>query len=49
MFNMSSAMAGQFSEAAHQMAERIATLGPNPLKQTEAGRVPPEADADAVK
>jgi coenzyme F420-reducing hydrogenase delta subunit len=32
MFNMSSAMAGQFAEAAREMTEKIAELGPNPLK-----------------
>jgi coenzyme F420-reducing hydrogenase delta subunit len=32
MFNMSSAMASQFAEAAKEMTERIAEIGPNPLK-----------------
>ena len=32
MFNMSSAMAGQFTEAASQMSEEIDRLGPNPLR-----------------
>ena len=32
MVNMSSAMAGQFVEAAEQMCQTIAELGPNPLR-----------------
>ena len=32
MFNMSAAMAGEFVAAATHMAEVIATLGPNPLR-----------------
>ena len=32
MFNMSSAMASQFAEAATQMSEVITGLGPNPLR-----------------
>jgi hypothetical protein len=32
MVNISSAMAGQFAEAATQMSQRIARLGPNPLR-----------------
>jgi coenzyme F420-reducing hydrogenase delta subunit len=32
MFNMSSAMANGFSNAASEMNERITTLGPNPLR-----------------
>ncbi len=32
MFNMSSAMASQFAEAATQMSEVITRLGPNPLR-----------------
>jgi len=31
MFNMSSAMAGGFIDAAVEMVETIAKLGPNPL------------------
>jgi F420-non-reducing hydrogenase iron-sulfur subunit len=36
MFNLSSAMAGHFAQAAAEMAEQIAALGPNPLRN-EAG------------
>jgi F420-non-reducing hydrogenase iron-sulfur subunit len=32
MFNISSAMAGQFAESAREMAEHIAGLGPSPLR-----------------
>jgi coenzyme F420-reducing hydrogenase delta subunit len=32
MFNMSSAMAGQFAETATAMKEKITALGPNPLR-----------------
>jgi F420-non-reducing hydrogenase iron-sulfur subunit len=32
MYNLSSAMAGQFVIAAKEMTEQIATLGPNPLR-----------------
>ena len=32
MINMSSAMGGQFAEAARMMAERIAAMPPNPLR-----------------
>ena len=32
MFHMSSAMAGAFAEAAGEMTERIAELGPSPLR-----------------
>ena len=32
MYNMSSAMAGQFAAAAREMTEQIAALGPNPLR-----------------
>ena len=33
MFNMSSAMAGQFVEAAVEMTATITEIGPNPLRQ----------------
>ncbi len=33
MFNLSSAMAGEFVIRATEMAERIVELGPNPLKE----------------
>ena len=32
MYNLSSAMAGQFVEAAKEMTGQIAALGPNPLR-----------------
>jgi hypothetical protein len=34
MFNMSSAMAGAFAEAATEMSGQISGLGPNPLRET---------------
>ncbi len=33
MFNLSSAMAGRFAEAAKEMTEKIEELGPNPLRE----------------
>lgn len=33
MFNMSSAMAGEFVAAATEMTRQITDLGPNPLRQ----------------
>ena len=33
MFNLSSAMAGQFAEATKEMTEKIAKLGSNPLRE----------------
>lgn len=35
MYNMSSAMGGEFAEAAAEMTERIKGLGPNPLREEE--------------
>ena len=35
MFNMSSAMAGEFAKAATQMSEQVVELGPNPLRGLE--------------
>jgi F420-non-reducing hydrogenase iron-sulfur subunit len=35
MVNMSSAMAGQFVDAATQMRQTIAELGPNPLRSAD--------------
>ena len=32
MFNLSSAMAGAFAEAATEMTEQITALGPSPLR-----------------
>ncbi|HID53527.1 MAG TPA: hydrogenase iron-sulfur subunit [Anaerolineae bacterium] len=37
MFNMSSAMAGEFAKAAAEMTEQITALGPNPLRKLVAG------------
>jgi coenzyme F420-reducing hydrogenase delta subunit len=36
LFNMSSAMAGQFVAAATEMTERVTALGPNPLRRLKA-------------
>jgi coenzyme F420-reducing hydrogenase delta subunit len=36
MENMSAAMAGQFVSVAKEMTERMAELGPNPLKGNES-------------
>ena len=33
MFNMSSAMAGEFVSAVKEMIEKIESLGPNPLRE----------------
>jgi coenzyme F420-reducing hydrogenase delta subunit len=35
MFNMSSAMAGQFVAAAEEMTKQINAIGPNPLRDVE--------------
>ena len=35
MFNMSSAMAGEFAKAATEMSEQVIELGPNPLRGPE--------------
>ena len=35
MFNLSSAMAGQFATITIDMNETVKTLGPNPLKSTD--------------
>lgn len=32
MFNLSAAMAGKFVEVAKEMTDKIAALGPNPLR-----------------
>lgn len=37
MFNMSSAMAGEFAKAATEMSEQITKLGPSPLRETGVG------------
>jgi F420-non-reducing hydrogenase iron-sulfur subunit len=45
MVNMSSAMAGQFVEAAEQMCQKIAELGPNPLRSADRdGKEPMHPD-----
>jgi len=36
MFNLSSAMAGQFVASATEMTELVTTLGPNPLRRMKA-------------
>jgi F420-non-reducing hydrogenase iron-sulfur subunit len=33
MYNLSSAMAGQFAEATKEMTEKVEALGPNPLRE----------------
>ncbi len=33
MFNLSSAMAGQFADATRVMTEKVEGLGPNPLRE----------------
>jgi coenzyme F420-reducing hydrogenase delta subunit len=33
MFNLSSAMAGQFVDATREMTEKIEALGPSPLRE----------------
>lgn len=38
MYNLSSAMAGQFAAAAQEMTEQITILGPNPLRGLPAER-----------
>jgi|GEM_PF-2451835 len=37
MFNMSSAMADQFVQAAEEMAAKVEELGPNPLRAGQSG------------
>ncbi len=49
MINTSSAMGGQFAEAARMMTERIAALPPNPLRaDRQAARAPAVHDADGA-
>ena len=43
MFNMSAAMAGDFVAVAEEMAEKVSTLGPSPL------RVAPNTEIDATE
>ena len=35
MINISSAMGGQFADAATEMTEQMTKLGPSPLRETE--------------
>ena len=35
MYNLSSAMAQKFAEAAREMTERVQAMGPNPLRHIE--------------
>ena len=42
MFNLSSAMAGQFAAAATEMAEQVSVLGPNPLRDDIADPAGPD-------
>ena len=45
MFNMSSAMAGEFAKVATEMSGQISNLGPNPLRtlgEDETGMEKPE-------
>lgn len=37
MFNLSSAMAGEFAAAATMMSDQITKLGPNPLREMDKG------------
>jgi len=37
MYNLSSAMAQKFAEAATEMTERIRAMGPNPLRKEVSG------------
>jgi len=37
MFNLSSAMAGQFVESTREMVDQISRLGPNPLRKLQNG------------
>lgn len=36
MFNISSAMAGGFAEAAREMTEQVKKIGPNPIRLTRS-------------
>ncbi len=38
MFNLSSAMAGRFVEAATEMTEQIQALGPSPLRKVTSDK-----------
>jgi F420-non-reducing hydrogenase iron-sulfur subunit len=44
MFNMSSAMAGGFAEAAREMTEQISELGRNPLRRQAQININPETE-----
>jgi len=45
MFNMSSAMAGQFAAAAKEMTEKIEALGKNPLRSPDARKKKMESES----
>ena len=47
MFQMSSAQAAQFAEAARQMAEQIDKLGPSPLRKRD--QVPEDKQAEELR
>jgi coenzyme F420-reducing hydrogenase delta subunit len=50
MFFMSGSQAQTFAQAAQDMTERIRKLGPNPLKISKNGSVPPEkSETDACE
>ncbi len=44
MINVSSAMGGQFAEAARQMVERVEALGPSPLRADGKSATAPDPD-----
>ncbi|UCC55044.1 MAG: hydrogenase iron-sulfur subunit [Anaerolineaceae bacterium] len=44
MFNISSAMAGQFASAAMEMTEQITALGPSPLRRMDHGQDNPRSE-----
>ena len=44
MINVSSAMGGQFAEAARQMVERVGALRPNPLRADGVPATAPDPD-----
>ena len=49
MINVSSAMGGQFAEAARMMVDRIAALRPNPLRTNgQTDHAPDAADPDGT-
>jgi coenzyme F420-reducing hydrogenase delta subunit len=48
MFNLSSAMAGQFAAAATEMTEAIIVLGPNPLRNNGFSQDTDEDSANQI-